>query len=364
MQHTTLLENVLSNIFLNSNPSSFEDFANTSKLIQRASVKLQQDEYQYKLMLEKLLGMDIPMSYNKWRESYQFVLAIGSNVNLLFTKDVFHAQLGTLLVVDQKKALEYAVKFAELKTIEYLMHDSSLAYNALWNTDKLVDIAIYALRQDVALYIIEDERCFTDKSRIESVMYDAAECGLSNVFFYLLDAYPNRNLNQDMSDILFGHVCASGARDIADYLISTYPGALQDSEIRDGYKVLDIIEGHDDLDDIKAYTHTLQTHGHINRLVTPNINYGAIGQGIRNGRITDIEVIKPIIRNQDSVYILLADCINTLNGKRDIGVNNLAIELFKMLDNEGYIKISIRAAKDNGKVVLAKEFIRLTKQQL
>ena len=356
---------VLSNILLRSGLSSFENLANTNKSMQSSLTSVQQDQYQYKLMLEDLLGMEIPMPYDDWKGSYEFVLATQPNVEMLFTRDVFHAQLGIELAARAKYCVLAAVKSAEIETIRYLMTESKWASDEVWNTSRLVDSAQLVLREEVVMLLFQDGRCFTDEEDIETLIADSACHGMSRAYFYLIENYPNR-IPDDIGQA-FLEACSSGARDIAVHIASIPNVDLDDDELDDGFALLD---WYDDPTNEKLYEATsvcmlgcaIMT-GHFPSaagvLKDRSKSYTRVlEKAIRTGGVHSISQIGQYLRTSSRTFALLNAAINTLTVEYVTDANQLALDLFDLVNEQVCTKFGIRLAVSKGKVALAKEMQR------
>lgn len=316
-------------------------------------------------MLEDLLGMNIPMPYANWKDSYEFVLATQSDPYILFTRDVFHMQLGLEIVDDDEKAIKTAVKYADLDAIKFLLNESKLSKDELWSSVKPLKKTILLFREEVALLLIEDGRCFTKESNIEGDIYNSACEGLSKLYFYLINKYP-QHIPEDIA-ATFLPACASGAEDIVEHILMIARDDLEQREIKSGYRFLNEVIGYD----APNQSYSLARHGRFLQYfhgfflcMKPKIQSERtaeyLGEGIKCGKITDIESIRKCLFDNTVIYGLLQACIATLTVEYVEGVNALATELFKLLDNEAQIKASIRAAVSKGKIELAKSFQSFT----
>lgn len=371
-----LPETVLSNILLRSGMSSFENLANASKSLQTSLSSVQNDQYQYKIMLEDLLGMSISIPCSDWKKSYEFVLATQPNIEMLFTKDIFHAQLGIELLVNTDTAILKAIECAEIDTIRFLLTESKLANDDIWKTPKLIDRAKRLLREEVLLLLIKDGRCFANREDIGAVIYDSAYFGLSRPYFYLVEMYPGE-IYADLG-ATFTPACSSGARDIADHISSIPNVGLDDEELRDGYALLDFYDDPSDLelyDGTETADHIMSiTHGHFNKAVVDYLTkadernikgtmsrraknaINIIPLGIQTGHINNINQVNPYLYNETVVRALLNAAINVLTDEYIEPANSFAVDLFKLLVDEAPAKLAIKMAVANGKIALAKEF--------
>jgi hypothetical protein len=356
------VENVLSSILLKVDIKTSTALSNTSKPIKGIIAKLLNDDYQWMLMLESILGLSaLPEGDGvSYKECYKFVVAIGSNVSLMFTKSVFYAKLGLMMGYDTS-VLDLAIKYADIETVELLLEVfDPPAFRWYAFTVNAIDL----LRTDVAMLLIKDKQCLDDDPDvIYDIILSAAEHGMSEVFFYLINKYPNINIDDIMQNT-YSQVCAIGARNIADYILSKGCGP-QEYET-DMYFMLDLIEGKDtDLPDLSNSFYSIFTlieYGHLEiafkliskehstmRKYYSNI-HDSIVLGIRNGRINDIVTLRPLLFRSDEYLIAyVSECIKNYSTKD----NELAVGIFQTIRNQKTKLELVDMAYNNGKIELS-----------
>jgi len=359
------VENILSTVLLNLNIDSIDALSSASKSIQQISTKLLNDNYHWKLMLEKLLHLEQLSDGDgvSYKECYDFVIAIDKKVNLMFTKTVFYAKLGLTMSYDTIEAVTNAVMYADVQTVQFLLNSPSI-YRGTWRRDMFINLAINLLRSNVVLLLARDGRCFIDDDEISNAMIRCAETGLSDTFFYLIRTYPN--VDPEDIEYTFEEACATGSRDIVDYILSL--GYVQDRN--NLYSLVDLIEGKD-VDVTIQSPETILTlieQGHITAALklihtSPNIQQEysteidqSIHKGIHKGRIADILTLESLIKTSNIfLYWCIVACIDTLTIDYTIGADSLAVEFFKMLRKDRYRKNLVNLAYAKGKVGLSKK---------
>lgn len=182
MEH--LPDTALSVLLTNINKGTLNTLSRTSKSIsdRLSSIK---SNYAWKLMTEAYLGMDIPLENDDWESVYKFVTLIGDKLYLLFTREVFYAELGLLL--ESIPPIKH-IEEIPIDTLEYLL--TVLELDHVWKSHVHIRNAARQCRDDLALLLAKDERCFRNPSKIWSTMKATLEGGCGKTFMYLRDKYP------------------------------------------------------------------------------------------------------------------------------------------------------------------------------
>jgi hypothetical protein len=166
-------------------------------------------------MTEAYLGIEIPLEHNKWEDVYKFVTFIGNKRELLYTKDLFYAQLGLLLgeplIGGAFGTLDGAIAEASLETIAFLLTLPALSKE--WENFDHITSAVKYCRDDVALLLLQDGRYTKDVNNIYGIACALLTGGCSNSFLYLLEKFRNNISGNIEGEYIV--TCCYGLEDVA-----------------------------------------------------------------------------------------------------------------------------------------------------
>ena len=364
----------LSLILLNIPLETIEILSKTSKDIRATTTALRQSNYFWKLMVENLIDAEVPADdVIDYRECYHTIKDIGKGYHIMFTRDVSYAKIGLLMDYGLGSSISEAIQNASVDTIEFLMSCDNIPSHIWENIVITLEIALMRLRTDVSLLFIQDGRCFNnDIGLVSQSLTKAAERGLSTVFFYLIEAYPEARFIERRATI--NRICCAGARDILDYLVSC--GLIKGS-MTEGFAILDFIDGEQlrissnkimlGLFENGYVSQAIEVFNRIDGIDRPHIAIlDAISHGIQTGKIATLDKLHMLIdRHVLDINRVIIYCVNTLRVDLVDNANYLALTLLKTTnlrasDNKEFTKAIEKFAKsprEVGKTKLAKDFL-------
>jgi hypothetical protein len=202
-------------------------------------------------MVESYLGVEIPSSIQpktRWEDVYKTVILLNNRRHLFYTRDLFYAQLGALLVApfDTKKRnmLEDTIKLASLEAIAFMLTLPELEKE--WENPRYVRIAADNYRDDVALLLLQDGRCTNNTEHIPDITVSLFQNGCEKAFIYIADKFPN-DMPGDMPDMpdeltMYYPLAVCYRIDNAILKVEEMGQEISDEDIRTGKEIVAFID--------------------------------------------------------------------------------------------------------------------------
>jgi hypothetical protein len=360
-----LPETAISLILSNLDTTALNSITRTSKPLTQQIAKLHEIDYQWKLMTEAYLGVEIPYDTNDWQEVYKFITLVEDDQYVFFRREVFFAQLGLLLYPDLFKVTGKAKLFqivklpgiieeASIETISLLLGLPELDW--YWvNIHSSFITAMKYLREDIADLLIEDGRCFKTFGGIPFTISAACRSGCGRIALRLIEKYPD-HLPAELKHVYIMS-CCHGLRDLADVLLELDVN-MQDKYVSLGKHILEYLEDGTALP--KHSSKTIENHGIFAMIVSGYTSqaYKLLAQRtidsaltlprsificIDSGNITEFDEILPYITSKYiTEYKLVEHMVTRVNSNLE-----LIHQLAQLLSNNGRNKL-IKVALKHG----------------